>query len=207
MSLPPSPTRSCNSALAKLGESSRINSINDASPLAKTFLAVYDEAVAEVLASHPWNRALARADLAVSADYVPDGSQYTQAYEKPSDCVRWLPWRPSHEDYFDGEEEGDYILSNAGAPITIRYIRLLTDLSKWSTGMIACLDAKLAFKTARTITGSTTVMRDKERDFESVLSEAKRQDGTATGERQRSAQFQSNWLDARNRGSSGIRYR
>jgi hypothetical protein len=57
---------------------------------------VWDEAVDEVLAAHPWNPALAAPTLPVSADYVPQGSQYSQAFEKPADCLRWLPWRPGH---------------------------------------------------------------------------------------------------------------
>jgi hypothetical protein len=208
MALPPSQTRVCNGTLARLGESRRIASINDPSPLAKTLLSVWDEAVDEVLVAHPWNPAVRRENLPVSADYVPAaGAQYAQAFELPPDCLRWLPWRRNHELYFEGEEENGFILSNADAPLPVRFIFRLTDLTKWKPGMIASLEALLAFKTARTITGSTTVMRDKQSEYEDTLSEAKRQDGAATGERARTAQFQSNWLDARNRPSSGIRYR
>lgn len=207
MPVPPSQTRVCNSTLAHLGESTRIASINDGTPLAETLLAVWDEAVDEVLAAHPWNPALKRASLPVSATFVPQGSQYTQAFELPADCIRWLPPRPSHEDYFDGEEENGFILSNDAAPISIRYIGRLTDLTKWKSGMLACLALLLARKTARPITGSTTVMRDMQGLYDEALSEAKREDGTATGDRARFAQVQSTWLDARNRTSRGITYR
>jgi hypothetical protein len=73
-----------------------------------------------------------------SADYVPIGSQYSQAFEKPADCVRWLPWRRGHEDYFEGEEEGDYILSNAAAPIAFRYINGIEDMSRCGRRGCAC---------------------------------------------------------------------
>jgi hypothetical protein len=43
MALPPSQTRSCNSGAGDLGDSRRITSINDGTPLAKTFVAVWDE--------------------------------------------------------------------------------------------------------------------------------------------------------------------
>lgn len=207
MALPASQTRSCNSALAHLGDSRRIASIDDPSPLAKTFLAVWDEAVDEVLADHPWNPALARADLPASADFVPEGSQFTQAFEKPADFLRWLPPRRGAEDYFEGEEEGDFILSNADAPVTIRYIRRLTDLGKWSPGMLASLAAKLARKTARAITGSTTMMREMQAMYDRTVSDAKRQDGAATGDRRRHLNVQSDWLAARNRTSRGITFR
>lgn len=207
MALSPSQTRTCNSALAHLGDSRRISSINDPSPLAKQFLAVWDEAVDEVLADHPWNPALTRADLPVSADYVPSGTQYTQAFEKPADCIRWLPWRPGQDEYFCGEEESNYILSNAAAPITIRYIRRVTDLNKWSVGMLAVLAAKLARKLAKPITGQSGMMDRMQKVYEGALSDAKRQDGSASGDRSRHATFQSNWLASRNRSSGGVTYR
>jgi hypothetical protein len=208
MALPPSQTRSCNSALAHLGDSRRIASITDPTPLAKTFLAVWDEAIDEVLADHPWNPALARADLAVSADFVPEGSQFSQAFEKPADFLRWLPPRRGADDYFEGEEEGDYILSNEAAPITIRYIRRLDNLTKWSPGMLASLAAKLARKTARAITGSSGMMDRMEIVYQKALSDAKRQDGLATGDRRRHLNVQSTWLGARNRpGGRGCGFR
>lgn len=198
MALPPSQTRVCNSALAHLGESRRINSINDANPLAKLFLAVWDEAVDEVLADHPWNPALKRAQLSVSADYVPEGTEYIQAFSKPADFIRWLPWRQQEDDYFEGEEEGDFILSNDSAPITLRYIARV-DIAKWSPGMLACLAARLARKLAKPISGQSGMMDRMDRLYEEELSKAKRQDGGATGNRRRSLEVQSTWLDARNR--------
>jgi hypothetical protein len=203
MALPPSQTRVCNSALALLGEARRIASINDNNPLARQLLAVWDEAVDEVLTDHPWNVAVARADLAVSADFTPQGAQYDQAFAKPGDCLRWLPPRRGHPDYFDGEEEGDYILSNAAAPIALRYIRRIDDLGKWSPGMRACLAAKLAAKSAKAITGQSSMMDRMSAAYDDELSKAKRQDGAASGDRDRHATFQSSWLGARNQTWNG----
>lgn len=202
MALPPSQTRACNSCLTLLGESRRITSINDNNPLARQLLAVWDEAVDEVLADHPWNAALDRADLAVSADFTPEGTEYEQAYEKPADCLRWLPWRRGHPDYFAGEEEGDYILSNAAAPISIRFIRRVDDLARWSPGMRACLAAKLAQKSAKAITGQGSMIDRMKDAYDDALAKAKRQDGAASGDRSRHANFQSAWLNARNQSSS-----
>lgn len=205
MSAAPSQTRTCNMALAYLGESHRINSIGDGTPLAKLFEQVWDEAVREVLADHPWNRALKRVNLPVSATYVPDGSQYSQAFEKPGDCVRWLPYRPDHPDAFSGEEEGDFILSNDAAPITLRYIALIDDIAKWSEGMRTALAAKLARKLAKPVTGQTGMMDRMAALYDDELSKAKRQDGAATGERGRGLVARSDWLGARNRSWTGIR--
>lgn len=199
----PSQTRTCNMALAYLGESHRINSIDDGTPLAKLFDQVWDEALREVLTDHPWNTALRRLNVPVSATYVPDGTQYTQAFEKPGDCLRWLPYRPDHPDYFAGEEEGDYILSNAAAPIVLRYIALVDDIAKWSEGMRTALAAKLAAKLAKPITGQTGMMDRMAKLYAEELSTAKRQDGAASGERGRGLVSRSDWLGARNRTWNG----
>lgn len=205
MPVAPSQTRVCNSALAHLGENARINSIDDNNPLARAFLQVWDEAVDEVLVDHPWNVAVKRKNVAVAADVTPAGTQYEQAFEKPVNCLRWLPYRQGHPDYFDAEEEGGYILSNAASPITVRYIERVDDISAWSPGMRECLSAKLARKTAKAITGQTGMIEAMQAVYDDALSKAKRQDGLATGERQRGIVVRSDWLGARNRSWNGPR--
>lgn len=197
MSAPASQTSMCNGALVHLGESGRIGSINDGSPLAKTFLAVWDQARDEVLVDHPWNFAVKREALAASADFVPQGSQYATAYELPRDCLRWLPWRQGHPDYFSGEQEGNFILSNADAPIA-RYIGQVENVLNWSVGFRTAMTAKLAAKTAKAITGQSRMVDKMEALYETELSKGKRQDGAATGERSRQLSAQSSWLGARN---------
>lgn len=193
----PSQTRICNAALAHLGESARITSIDDGTPLAKMLLAVWDEARDEVQADHPWNCCVHRASLPVSADYTPAGEQYAQAFELPGDCLRWLPHAKDHPDYFEGEQEGDYILSDAAAPIAVRYIRRIEDVSAWSPGLCAAMSAKLAWKLAEPLTGQAGKegrMADK---YDEALRKGKRQDGAATGDRARRIEYRSNWLQAR----------
>jgi hypothetical protein len=199
----PSSTRVGNAALAHLGEGYQITALNDGSRLGILLTQVWDDALTEVLADHPWNPALARLDLAVAAGVEPAGSEYTQAFLKPNDCVRWLPWSEGHPDYFDGEEEGDYILSNDAAPIAFRYIKLLEDMNKWTPGMRACLSAKLAEKIAKAVTGQTTMIDRMAELYADTLSKAKRQDGGATGNRRRQAEYRSNWNGSRNRSWSG----
>lgn len=201
----PSQSQVCNAALVHLGESSRVTDIaTDGTPLARTFLETWDQAVDEVLADHPWNFAVKRAACAVASGVTPAGSQYAQAFEKPANCLRWLPWRSDHDDYFEGEEEGDYILSNADAPLIVRFIERVTNISKWSPGFRASLAAKLAALNAFAITGQKGMIEEMRDLYEKeVLPKAKRQDGAATGDRARHATFQSNWLNARSRGWNG----
>lgn len=200
----PSQSAACNGALALLGESNRVTDINsDGTPLAKVFLQTWDQTVDEVLADHPWNVAVKRQACAVSA-FVPDGSEYSQAFDKPADCLRWLPWKEDHPDYFAGVEEGSYILSNAAAPIIVRYIARVTQLALWSPGMRAALEAKLAEKNAKAITGQTSMIREMRDLYENrLLPDAKRQDGLASGDRRRTLVGRSDWLNARSRPFNG----
>jgi hypothetical protein len=200
---PVSITRVCNGALVHLGEGRQITAIDDGSPLANLFTQVWDDALGEVLADHPWNCALRRADLPASGDFIAAGSEYTQGFEKPADCIRWLPWSADHPDYFVGEEEGKYILSSDAAPLSIRYIARIEDLLRWTPGMVAALSVKLARKVAKAVTGQTVMIDRMETLYQDTLNKAKRQDGGATGNRSRQLIVQSNWLTARNRPWNG----
>lgn len=199
----PSQTGACNTALAHLGESRRITTISDGTPLAKQFEQTWDDAIEAVLADHPWNFAVSRESLAVSADFTPEGSQYTQAFEKPANSLRWLPWREDHADYFAGEEEGNYILSNADAPIVARFIMRIDNLSSWSPGARAALSVKLAEINAKAITGQGTMIERMAELYADTLSKAKRQDGSASGERRRTLSSRSDWLNSRQRPFTG----
>lgn len=194
----PSQTGICNDTLGLLATSATITSINDGTPLARQLLRHWPEAVRETLAAHPWNPCLQRVAVAASADFTPAGDQWSTAFEKPAGMLRWLPWAPGHDDHFDGEEEGDYILSNEDGPIVIRGIFLIEDLSRWTPHMRAALTAKLAAKCAKAITGQASMIDRMEAKFAEAMTEAKKLDGLATGERNRNASFRSSWLDARN---------
>lgn len=200
MATNPSQTRICNKAAILLGTISRITAINDGTPLAQTFLGLWDETRDEVLADHPWNFALARAapPAAAGAD-VPETGDYAFAYELPGDCLRWLPWRADDPDWFEGEQEGRFILSNADAPVTVRYIKRVEDVARWSPGFIDAMCAKLALYAAIPITGQSSMQDRMSQFYDDALRKAKRQDGLATGNRARGTVRQSDWLDARER--------
>ena len=200
----PSQTRICNAALVLLGTSRRIGALNDGTPLAVQFARVWDEAVREMQADHPWNPCIRRVDGALSADFTPKGSQWAYAFELPAGMLRWLPWREDHVDYFDGEQESDeqgrgFILANDSA-IVIRGIFLVEDVGRWTAGMEAAMAALLAAKTAKAITGQSGMIDRMAAVYDEAIGRAKRQDGLATGQRARTAHFRSSWLDARRDG-------
>jgi hypothetical protein len=121
------------------------------------FTQVWDDALDEVLPTIRGTRAGAL-DLARQRRLHAAGSEYTQAFEKPADCVRWLPW-----------SAGIPTISMARKRATISSRttphRLPFDISrgsriccKWTPGMRACLSAKLAEKIAKAVTGQTTMI-------------------------------------------------
>ncbi|HEX8400521.1 MAG TPA: hypothetical protein VF628_02330 [Allosphingosinicella sp.] len=200
MTAAPSQTRIVNKALALLGTVTRITSITDGSPPARLAEALWDETRDEVLADHPWNFALAREALAQSADVAVAGAQWAFAYELPAGWLRWLPWSDDHPDHFAGEQEGRCILSNAAAPIVARGIARVEDIARWSPGFQAAIATKLAAYMATGVTGQSGMIDRMDALYRRALTDAKRQDGLASGRRDRNARFRSSWLDARGGG-------
>ncbi|NIJ34336.1 hypothetical protein [Sphingomonas oligoaromativorans] len=196
MAAAPSQTRIVNRALSLLGTAQRIASITDNTPLAKAALAVWDDARDGCLAEHPWNFAIGRAQLAASADAPTFG--YDFAYALPADHLRWLPPAPGDRGYFKAEQEGNLLLSSADAPLNIRYIRRVEDLSIWSIGFIVVMGHRLAWDMVDAASGGIEGLAQRmQQRYEIELDRAKRQDALATGDRSGRQEFRSNWLAAR----------
>jgi hypothetical protein len=196
MTAAPSQTGIANAALVLLGTSARIGAINEGSPLSRQFFDIWDATRDEVQAAHPWNPCIGRRNGARDAGFTAIGSQWAYRFERPAGMLRWLPWERDHEDWFDGEEEEGFILANDTA-IVIRGIFRVEDMARWTPGMIEAMAAKLAAKTAKAITGQSGMMNRLDGVFADVIARARREDGLATGQRNRRAVFRSSWLEAR----------
>lgn len=194
----PSQTGIVNAALTLLGTSRRILDIGEGSPVANLYKQIWDATLDEVLADHPWNFAVRRVDAALSP-VAPTGSQWSYRFERPAAMLRWLPWARDEDDWFDGEEEDGFILAN-DTTIVVRGIFRIVDPARWTPGFKEALAAKLAAKTAKAITGQSGMIDRMDAHYAEAKSGAKRQDGLATGQRDRRASWRSNWIDARNGG-------
>jgi len=187
-----------NAALAELGSTSRINSINDTqSNSARRALAIWDMTLRLMLAEHPWNFAIKRAKINALAA-IPL-SEYQRQFSLPTDMVRWLPPAQGDDDYFEGEVEGEVMLSDAEAPLILRYIAYVDDVSKWPASFVEAFKYKLAGSMAEGETSSQSIRDRMEDRFEMWLSRAKRRDGQATGKRRGNNRVtvRSDWLTAR----------
>lgn len=199
----PNATNILNTALARIGSTERVTSIDDTSSnSAKRAVAYWDQLRRLLLARHPWNFAIKRAELNEAGTAPAFG--WERQFAVPGDCVRWLPPTLGDKDYYDGEREGDYILTNAMAPLPVRYIADATDVTKWSAGFVAAMEIALAAYLTSPVTESVALMQYMGNAADDAVRLGKRIDGLETGRTKRQpVRAQSAWLNARNRGSYG----
>jgi hypothetical protein len=191
-----SQTRIANRALILLGTFERINSVQDTAPLAEQINDLWHESRRAAIAAHPWNFAIERVQLNETA-FVP-AFGYSRKFALPPDCLRWLP--PSRDDYdgFEGEEEGGFILSDAAAPLNVRYIRDVEDVTAWPVHFSVFMGYQIAMDLAESATQISGNVDDMAVKREEALMEARKLDGLASGNRSRGdIEILSRWTAAR----------
>lgn len=175
-----------NRALSLLGSVSRTTNVDDGKPHTDQLNELWDQAVRDLLAEHPWNFAIARATLNLK-EQNEDG----WLYSLPADCLRWLPASTSDSHYVNGAIEGRYLLTDSDSPPRVRYIAERADPSDWPAHFVSAMGYRLAMDAAESITQSTSIVEDMRRKYEGLdgeggaLARAKRADGLETGDRDR----------------------
>lgn len=148
-----SQTDICNGAAILLG-AAPINAITDQTNQARAFNAVWNLELDNELRAHVWKFSIARASLPALSD-VPASGPYTQMFELPSGCLRCLQIGDSYpgldlSDFRSGATTDDYsiegqtILSNLPAPLSIRYVSQITDPGLFDACFARLLAARLA---------------------------------------------------------------
>lgn len=197
-----SQTRIANRALILLGTTSRIISVEDPAPLARQIADLWHESRRAGIAAHPWNFALRRARLNETGTAPAFG--YTKSYAIPSDCLRWLPPPRDDDAFFEGVEEGGLILTDWGAPLPLRYIRDVEDVSAWPAHFSVFMAYQIAMDLADSATQFSSKQQDMAQARELALEEAKKLDGLASGERTTgNARYTSRWARSRRERSWG----
>lgn len=199
MGTPASQTDIVNAVLARIGSTERVNSIDEpGSNSARRIATQWDLARAYLTSLHPWNHAIRRAMLNASTELPAFGWQYQ--FRLPNDCLRWLPPAHGDSDYFDGEREGGFILSNMPGPLPVRYIADINTVPDWSPGFVEALITCLAAWSALGVTEGLGISDRMGQAAELAVRKGKRMDGLETGQRRRGAVVgQSSWLSGRNR--------
>ena len=106
------------------------------------------------LQAYPWNFAIKRAQVAAdgaTATYATHG-EYTKRYLLPSDFLSLLSIRNSPI----YQLEGQYILTNEGAPLKFRYISRITNTGEHDAMFTEAFASKLAFEAIEEFTASNT---------------------------------------------------
>lgn len=98
-------------------------------------------------------------------------------YPIPDDCLRMLPLRTDGE--WDGtpiphEIEEDYILTDRSTYVDSRYIRQMTDPTKYDALFVQAFAASLAMKGAHRFTGKQSMIEAAKRDYDRAIFEARR---------------------------------
>lgn len=162
----------CNRALQKLGVK-RITSLTEDSKNARSCNVAYSVVRDAELRSHPWNFAIARAELAADAT-DPDWGR-AKAYTLPSDFLRLLPdYTEDNLNSKDWQIEGRKIYSDDSDPIYIRYIYRVTDPNEMDALFREALATKLAFELCEEITQSNTKKSELKDDYKEIISEARK---------------------------------
>lgn len=129
-----------------------------------------------------WRFAIKRTTLPALST-TPD-SGYAYQYQVPNDYLRLLPGGDliplaDLTDYRSAPSalwsiEGDRILTDVGAPLSIRYIARITDASKFSASFAEALSARLAWECCDAITQSDSKQQLAERRYTMAIREARR---------------------------------
>lgn len=161
----------CNNALLDLGEDA-IMSLGDETKAAGLCNHRWPAVRDAVLRTHPWNCAMAQAELA--AGVAAPLWRWEYQYTLPTDFLRIV-----HVVGEDGraitewEIQGGIILCNEAAPIFISYVRRETDPRKYDALLGETLSARLAATLAYPLSGSTSLAQSCWQAYQEKLAEAR----------------------------------
>lgn len=161
--MPASAVSICQRALHLLGAGT-ITSLADNTEKARVMNVAYEPVRDAELRRRRWRFSIKRVSLAALAT-TPD-SDYGYEYQLPNDCLRLieggdLTTLVDLTDYRGGppalyQVEGRKILTNVTAPLAIRYIAKITDVSMFDSAFCEALSARLAYECCSRITESAT---------------------------------------------------
>jgi hypothetical protein len=156
-----STTDIANLALTKLG-ASPILALSDPGKAARTINGIFDAVRDAELRERPWKFAMARAELPALSD--PPAFGYQRQFPLPADCLRLVQvgegfgafgladyQGPDNAPY---QVDGGVILTDLPAPLKVRYVKRVTDVSRYDAGFTQALACRLAAEAAESLTQS-----------------------------------------------------
>lgn len=166
-----------NRALTKLG-AQRILLLTEASNEARVMNSMFDSVLDAELRRHRWKFAIKRDSLPALADAPAWG--YSFSYPLPSD---YLALVQVNDFYLRGlkqtrpwEIEGGKILTNFQAPLKIRYVSRVADITLADPLFAEVLACKLAMEACEALTQSPQKRQMAQEEYKFAVTEAVRQD-------------------------------
>ncbi len=160
-----------NSALIKLG-AELIASEDDENKRARLVKEQYPKVRNDLLRAHPWKFARTRVELApidpAPADYT--NFDYDYVFQLPNDCLRVIGTNLCDIDMWDVEDR--YLLANS-TPIIIKYIKQVTNVTKFDDNFCECLAWALAADIAYALTQNVAREAAAQKAFKDKLAEAR----------------------------------
>lgn len=157
-----------NLALTDLG-SQRITALTDATEHARKVNSVFAQTRQELLAEHPWNFAIKRANLGLLGSTPEFGWSYQ--FSLPTDYLR-IANSPEVDPETDYVIEGGMLLADVNA-IKLRYVFDQTDTTKYSPKFVAAFAALLAARLAIPITNKQSIQEAMLKVYAVKLEDAK----------------------------------
>lgn len=156
----------CNLALGRLGADAILD-LNGTSKESQACKLFYQQALEEVLRTHPWNFAIRRQTL--TADAVDPSFGWAKSYALPLDCLRVLDLNDIGQltDPPRWQIEGRSIYCD-NDEAHIRYIGRAEDPSQYDSLFVGALACKLAALIAKKVTGSDTIAAEQLQQYEVV---------------------------------------
>lgn len=169
----------CNRALQILG-ADPITALSESNDRSRALTIAYSAVRDAELERRNWRFAIKRDSLAALAD-TPI-ADYAYQYQVPNDFLRLIhggdlvPY-PNTSDYRGSSDalwsrEGDRILTDLGAPLSIRYIAKITDVSMYSPSFCEALAARIAVEIAERLTQSSSKKADAMAAYKQAIREA-----------------------------------
>jgi hypothetical protein len=126
-----------------------------------------------VLAANPWRFAVERVELPEAS--VAPIFGYQHKYAKPTDSLRILPLRYLGEKngrLIEHSVEGGFILTNASAPLRVRYIKRVVDATLFSPLFIDAFTLNMAVRLTSLLTGKAAVLTELKNSYKEAMTQA-----------------------------------
>ena len=162
----------CNLALVRLGQDTIAAMYpTEQSTEARLATGLWTPVLRSALRSHPWNFALATAELTPTNDTPPD---FTYEYQLPTDCVRALRLVNATYGTYKIRAEDKLVTNQEDA--VLEYVAMVTDTTKFDDQFIEALSYRLAADLSLPLTGNAQMFSAMMKAYSNTVTMARQTD-------------------------------